>query len=153
MPADEPALLTLMKELVDALGTLVSGHLRLARAELGDDARRYARRASAIAIAALLLLLGYGLACVAAALSLAPLTGAPLAFLAVGGVHLAAGAAALARVLGRDARRPLDASLSALDRTVTALSAGADGALRPVRAAAIEDEAAGAAPALEGATP
>ena len=71
----EPALLALMKDLVDALGTLVAGHIRLARAELGDDARRYARRAAALAVGAALGLVGYGLACVAAALALVQVAG------------------------------------------------------------------------------
>jgi hypothetical protein len=128
---EEPALLPLMKELVDALGTLVSGHLRLARAELGDDARRLARRAALLSLAAALALVGYGLACVAASLALAPRFGGPLAFLAVGGVHLVGAAVAAGVLLRRAPARPLDRSLAALDRTVAALSLGASGVLRP----------------------
>jgi uncharacterized membrane protein YqjE len=121
---EEPALLGVMKELCDALVTLVTGHLRLARAELGDDARRLARRAALLGLAATIALLGYALACVGAALALAPRLGAPLAFLVVGGVHLLGAAAALGVLLGHAPARPLDRSLAALDRTVAALSLG-----------------------------
>jgi uncharacterized membrane protein YqjE len=142
---EEPALLSLMKDLVDALGTLIAGHLRLARAELGDDARLLVRRATLAGFVVALGLVGYGLACVAGALALAPLTGAPLAFLAVGGAHLVGASVCLAVWLRHAPPRPLGESLTALDRTVTALAASADGALRPAR-----QRSAGA---LEGAVP
>jgi hypothetical protein len=125
-----------MKDLVDALGTLVAGHIRLARAELGDDARRYARRAAALAVGAALGLVGYGLACVAAALALVQVAGLspPLAFLVVGGVHFLAAVGGLVIFIGRAAPQPLNESRSALDRTVAALTVSANGVRRAARA-------------------
>ena len=142
---EEPALLALVKELVDALGTLVAGHLRLVRAELGDDARRLGRRAALFGLALAIGLVGYVLLGVAAALALAPRWGAPLAFVALGGVHLAGASCGLGLLLRHVAPRPLDESLAALDRTVAALAS-------PARLA----ESSPPAPvpeALEGATP
>jgi hypothetical protein len=133
--AGEPALLRLMKDLVDALGTLLAGHVRLARAELGDDARRYARRGVVLAVVAAIALLGYGLSCVAAALALARVgLGAPLAFLVVGGANMLGAASALGIFFGRTRPRPLDESRAALDRTVAALTVSASGARRAGRA-------------------
>ena len=122
MPANkETALLSLVRELVDALGELVAGHLRLARAELGGDARRLARRAALVGLAGSFGLIGYGLACVAAGLALAPALGAPLAFLTLGGVHLVGAALGLGLLLGRAEPRPLEGTLAALDKAVKAV--------------------------------
>jgi uncharacterized membrane protein YqjE len=155
--SEEPQLLSLLKELVDALGTLVAGHLRLARAELGDDARRLGRRAAVFGLALALGLLGYGLLAVSAALALAPRWGGPAAFAALGAVHVLSAAVGLGVLIRRAAPRPLDASLAALDRTVSALASparlppepaedqGAPEAALPARAADVA--------ALEGAVP
>ncbi|HEX4403404.1 MAG TPA: hypothetical protein VH560_01155, partial [Polyangia bacterium] len=70
----------------------------------------------------------YALACVAAALALAHAFGAPLAFLAVGGVHLVGAGIALGVMARRATAGPLDESLSQLDRTVASLSSGSSGA-------------------------
>jgi uncharacterized membrane protein YqjE len=142
---EEPALLSLVKELVDALGTLLAGHLRLARAELGDDARRLGRRASLFGLAFAIGLVGYVLLGVAAALALAPRWGAPLAFLALGAVHLAGASLGLGLLLRRSAPRPLDESIAALDRTVAALASPSRLADLPAPPPAPE--------ALEGVTP
>jgi hypothetical protein len=120
--AQESAFLPLVKEVVESLGTLLAGHVRLARVELDGDARRFARRGAVVLLAGALLFVGYTLACVAAALALARSWSAPLAFLAIGGAHLVAGGAGLAVLLNRGAPRPLGDSLDALDRTVTTLS-------------------------------
>jgi uncharacterized membrane protein YqjE len=140
--AKEPALLSLVRELVDALGALVAGHLRLARAELGGDARRFARRAALLGVAAAFGFVGYGLACLAAGLALAPVMGAPLAFLALGGLHVVGASIGLGVLLARAPRRPLDESLTALDQTFHAVAA-----LRP------SPNGASTAPAVGGATP
>jgi uncharacterized membrane protein YqjE len=144
---DEPALLALVKELVDALGTLVAGHLRLARAELGDDARRLGRRAALCGLVLAIALVGYALLSIAGALALAARWGAPLAFAAVGGVHLLGASCALGVLLRRASPQPLDESLAALDRTVTALARG----VPPLEEAPLAAPAP--APALEGAVP
>jgi hypothetical protein len=123
--ARDAALLTLVRDVVDDMGTLVAGHVRLARAELAADARGLGRRVAVVALGASLLLVGYALACVAAALALAHVFGAPLAFLAVGGVHIVGAGVALGVMVRRSTAGPLDESLSQLDRTVASLSAGA----------------------------
>jgi uncharacterized membrane protein YqjE len=160
----ETALLSLVRELVDALGELVAGHLRLARAELGGDARRLARRAALVGLAGSFGLVGYGLACVAAALALAPALGAPLAFLTLGGVHLVGAAVGLGLLLGRAAPHPLEGALAAIDKavetvesaetvrtaTLGTLGSGASGEeAAPPRVAPVEALAA----AVEGAAP
>jgi hypothetical protein len=132
--ARDAALLTLVRDVVDDLGTLVAGHVRLARAELAADARGLGRRVAVIALGASLLLVGYALACVAAALALAHVLGAPLAFLAVGGVHVVGAGVALGVTARRATAGPLDESLSQLDRTVASLSAGARDAKHIVEA-------------------
>jgi hypothetical protein len=146
MTTKEPALLSLVKELVDALGSLVGGHLRLARAELAGDARRFARRAGLLGLVVAFGLLGYGLACLAAGLALAPIMGAPLAFLALGGVHLVGASIGLGVLLSRAPRRPLDESLTALDETFHAVAA-----LQPSATSAAREEAL--APAVQGGVP
>ena len=119
----EPALLPLVKEVVDSLGTLLAGRVRLARVELDAVARRFARRGAAVLLAGALLFVGYAFAWAAAGLALARLWGAPLAFLAIGGAHLGAGGATLAVLLTRAAPRALGGIVQrALDRTVTTLS-------------------------------
>ena len=123
---DEHALLALVRNVVDDFGALFAGHVRLARAELAADARALGRRVGLVALAAALLLVGYGLACVAAALALARLMTPPLAFLAVAGVHLVGAGLGLGLLMRRaSAAAPLDESLTELHRTVTTLSKGA----------------------------
>jgi hypothetical protein len=136
--ARDAALLTLVRDVVDDMGTLVAGHVRLARAELAADARGLGRRVAVVALGASLLLVGYALACVAAALALAHVFGAPLAFLAVGGVHIVGAGVALGLMARRSTAGPLDESLSQLDRTVASLSAGARDAKHVVETRASE---------------
>jgi hypothetical protein len=145
-PPEEPSLLPLMRELADAVGTLIGGHVRLARVELGDEARRYARRAAFVGTAAGLLTVGWALACVAGALALARHVDPPLAFLAVGGVHLVGAGVGLGLLLLRPVPRPFDDSLTALDRTVqtvATIALGATGApdARSVSAPPVQEPA------------
>jgi hypothetical protein len=148
----EPALLSLVRELVDSLGQLVAGHLRLARAEIGGDARRFARRTALVSLAAAFGLVGYGLACVAAALALARAVGAPLAFLTLGGAHVLGASIALGILLGRAPAGPLDGSLAAVDRTLRSLAAlGPDASAPPRSPHGAPDETL--APAVEAAVP
>ena len=113
--ARDAALLSLVRNVVDDMGTLVAGHVRLARAELAADARGLVRRVAGVALGASLLLVGYALACVAAALALAHVFGAPLAFLAVGGVHIVGAGVALGLMARPATAGPLDESLSQLE--------------------------------------
>jgi len=119
---DDASLLSLARAVVDDLGTLITGHVRLARAEITADALRYSRRLALVGLAAAVLLLGYACPCVGAALALAPRLGLPVAFVVVGGVHVLGAAVALAVVLARDAPPPFDGSFSELDRTVASLA-------------------------------
>lgn len=121
-PLSQPGVAALVRDVVDGLGGLVGGHLKLARAELAADARGYGRLAVRVSIAASLLLLGYGLLCVAAALALTRAVSPPVAFLVIGGVHVVAAAVGLRVFLTRTARPPLGATLSELNQTVTALT-------------------------------
>jgi hypothetical protein len=133
----EIALLALVRETVEDLGALVAGHVKLARAEIGRDVRAYGRRAAAMGVVIALLLVGHVFACVAGALALARVLDPPLAYLAIGALHLVAGGAVVAYLQSRRgaAPRPLDDTLSELDRTVatltparlTAARKGADG--------------------------
>jgi hypothetical protein len=127
----EPALVSLLKELVDSLGQLIAGHLRLARAELAGDARRFARRGALVGLAAAIGLLGYGLACVAGALALASVVGAPLAFLALGAIHLVGASIGVGVLLGRASAPPLDGSLAAVERTFRTLAPPERGSNEP----------------------
>jgi hypothetical protein len=121
-PATEPALLALLKETLDGLGALVAGHIKLARAELGRDVKAYGRRVALGAVLATFLLLGYAFACVGGALALARVVDPPLAFLAVGGFHLLGAGVFVVALLGRAPPRPLDETLTELDRTVSTLA-------------------------------
>jgi Flp pilus assembly protein TadB len=113
----------LVKEMVDGLGDLTAGHLKLARVEIAADVREYGRRMKMLVIGAAFLLLGYALACVALALALARLIGAPLSFLSIAGAHLIGGGIGLVVILRRPARaRPLEETMSELDRTVSVLA-------------------------------
>lgn len=121
-PGTETALLTLVRETVEDLGALVAGHAKLARAELGRDVRAYGRRAAAMAGFAGLLLVGYGFVCVAAAVALGRVIDPPLAYLAIGGLHLIGGGVAIAVLQKRATPRPLDDTFAELDRTVATLA-------------------------------
>jgi uncharacterized membrane protein YqjE len=120
--AQEPKVGALVRDIVDGLGTLVAGHFKLLRAELVADARGYSRVAVRVALAASLLLVGYGLVCVAAALALARVVGRPVAFLAIGGAHVLAAAIGLRVVLARAASPPLGVTRAELDQTVAVFS-------------------------------
>jgi hypothetical protein len=121
-PGTETALLTLVKETVEDLGALVAGHVKLARAEIGRDVRAYGRRAAATAGVVGAFLVGYAFVCVAAAVALGRVIDPPLAYLAIGGLHLLGGGVAIAVLRGRAAPRPLDDTFAELDRTVSTLA-------------------------------
>jgi hypothetical protein len=118
----EPALLALVKDAVEDLGALVAGHVKLARAELGRDVRAYGRRAALLGVVAVVMVIGYAFACVAAAVALARVIDPALAYLAIGGVHLLAGGVGIFVAASRATPRPLDETMTELDRTVATLA-------------------------------
>jgi len=121
----ESPLLALVKDVIDGLGTLLAGHVRLARVELAGDVARASRRVALVSLLVAVALLGYALACIAAALALGRWMPAPLAFLAVGGAHVVGAGVALWWLLTRAAAPLLGESAAELDRTVSTLKAGA----------------------------
>jgi hypothetical protein len=115
-------LLTLVKETVEDLGALVAGHVKLARAEIGRDVRAYGRRAAVTAAVVGVLLVGYAFVCVAAAVALGRVIDPPLAYLAIGGLHLIGGGVTIAVLQRRAAPKPLDDTFAELDRTMATLT-------------------------------
>ena len=79
-------------------------------------------------------LLGYALGCVAGALALATLIGAPLAFLAVGGAHVLGAGIAVGVLLRRPVSPPLGQTMAELDHTASLLSADARAVRRELQA-------------------
>jgi Putative Actinobacterial Holin-X, holin superfamily III len=104
---DGEGIVARLKETADGLGQLVGDHVRLARIELVAEVRSYGRGVASIAVAALLLLIGYVFAWTAAALALARLVGAPLAFVIVAAPHLIAGAIGIVSGARRVQKTPL----------------------------------------------
>ena len=90
-----------LKETADGLGQLVADHVKLARVELVAEARSYGQGLAVLAVAAILLVLGYGFAWIAAALALARVVGAPLAFIIVAAPHLIAGVIGCVSAVGK----------------------------------------------------
>lgn len=121
-PGTETALLSLVKETVEDLGALVAGHVKLARAEVGRDVRAYGRRAAVTAGVVGVLIVGYVFVCVAAAVALGRVIDPPLAYLAIGGLHLIGGGVTIAVLQRRAAPKPLDDTFAELDLTVAALT-------------------------------
>lgn len=125
----------LVRETADGLGELIADHIKLARTEIVAEAKTFGRQATVLLVAGLVLAIGYALACVAAALALAPWLGAPLAFVCVGALHGLAGAIAVATAVRRIRRtRLLGETVAEVGRSVKALAPEADGrALEPRR--------------------
>jgi uncharacterized membrane protein YqjE len=121
MSADAPdaTIAALVKQTADDLSRLVGDHLKLARLELADDARRLGARVALVAGAAALLAVGYGCGAVALALFLSRWLGDAGAFGAVAGGHALAGLIALLVVArrARAAPHPLEESRLALERS------------------------------------
>jgi len=118
-----------LKETADGLGQLVADHVKLARIELVAEARSYGQGLAVLAVAVILLVLGYGLAWIAAALALARVVGAPLAFVIVAAPHLIAGIVGCVSAVGKirqtqilpesgmEAARSVNALVKPLSRT------------------------------------
>ncbi|HXJ23214.1 MAG TPA: phage holin family protein [Polyangia bacterium] len=113
----------LLRETADGLGQLVADHIKLARLELAADMRSYGQGVAMLAIAGVVLLLGYAFAWLAVALTLARLWGAPIAFGAVAALHLIAGAIAVSTALKRmKGTRIMRDSAHEVSRSVDALT-------------------------------
>jgi Putative Actinobacterial Holin-X, holin superfamily III len=120
---DGEGIVARLKETADGLGQLVGDHVRLARIELVAELRSYGRGLTSIAVAVVLLLIGYVFACAAGALALAHLVGAPLAFVIVAAPHLIAGAIGVVSGTRRVQQTPLlPESGAEAARTVNALT-------------------------------
>jgi hypothetical protein len=121
---DGDSIVALIKETADGFGRLIADHLRLARLEVVADIKTHGRDVAAVALIVPFLFLGYALACLGLALVLGRWMGLPVALFVVGGVHLVAGAAGLAVVLGKLRRAEiLSESSHEVDRSVAALAA------------------------------
>jgi len=113
----------LLKETADGLGQLIADHIKLARLELTADARSYGQGMATLVIATLVLVLGYTFAWVAIALALGRLWGAPIAFAAVGVLHLVAGGIAVSSAVKRMKNtRLMRESANEASRSVSALA-------------------------------
>jgi hypothetical protein len=104
---EREGIVDLVRDTVDGLRTLIADHIKLARVELATDLKSYGRSVAALAGAGGVLAVGYVFAWIAAALGLARVIGAPLAFVAVAGLHLVVGAVAIAWAIAKMRRTRL----------------------------------------------
>jgi hypothetical protein len=124
-------IISLVKETADGLGRLIADHVKLARIEIVADAKTYGRDLTALVVASLVVVLGYGFAWTAGALALGRVIGAPIAFGAVALLHLVAGLVALTSAVRKMRKaRLMRETASEVSRSVTALS-GPIGARSP----------------------
>lgn len=126
-------IIALVRETADGLGKLIADHVKLARVELLSDARFYVRDLTVLVIAALVLFLGYALACLAGGLALGrAIHNTPLAFAAVAALHLIAGAIGMVMAAKRAKRvRLMHDTAEEVSRSVSALR-GRELPARPV---------------------
>jgi uncharacterized membrane protein YqjE len=80
-----------LRALIDAFSELMAQHIKLARVELKEDAKKLGTQAGKIAAFTPLILVGYILLCVAASLFLTRFVPADAAFLIVAGINLVVG--------------------------------------------------------------
>lgn len=132
---EREGIVDLVREAVDGLRTLIADHIKLARVELATDLKSYGRSAAALAGAGGVLAVGYLFAWIAAALGLARLIGAPLAFVAVAVLHLLVGAGAMVRALDKMRRTKL------MNETVVETKTTVEALRRPVDGRALEGRA------------
>jgi uncharacterized membrane protein YqjE len=104
---EREGIVALIRETVDGLRTLIGDHIKLARVELVADMKSYGRGVAVLAVAGVVVATGYIFAWIAAALGLARLWGAPLAFGAVAAFHLVVGGIAIAWAVGKMRRTNL----------------------------------------------
>lgn len=104
---EREGIVSLLRETVDGLRILIADHIKLARIEMVADAKTYGRSVAVLAVAGLVLAIGYVFALIAAALGLARILGAPVAFGAVAALHLVVGGIAVAWSMGKMRRTRL----------------------------------------------
>ncbi|HEX3905246.1 MAG TPA: phage holin family protein [Polyangia bacterium] len=104
---EREGIVSLLRETVDGLRILIADHIKLARIEMVADAKTYGRSVAVLAVAGLVLAIGYVFALIAAALGLARILGAPVAFGAVAALHLVVGGIAVAWSVGKMRRTRL----------------------------------------------
>ena len=92
---EREGIVALLRETVDGFRILIADHIKLARIELVADAKTYGRSVAVLAVAGLVLAIGYIFGLIAAALGLARIWGTPLAFGAVAALHLLLGGIAI----------------------------------------------------------
>lgn len=110
------------RELVDAFSDLISKHLKLARVELKEDVRAIGSEVGKIVAFVPLLLVGYSLLMVGAALFLHRFLPADVAFLIVAAFNLAVGGVGTFVALKKlQARRVMDDSQAEIASTKVAL--------------------------------
>ena len=124
MRGESRGVATLVKETVDGLGHLVAEHLRLSRLELLGDLSALSHHVAFVVAASAVATVGYFFLWLGVLAVLAPRIGLASAALLIGGGHLAGGAVGLKLALGRLRRaRALDATIEAVEKTVSGLSA------------------------------
>jgi len=120
---NEEGIVGLIRETVDGLRDLIADHIKLARIELVTDAKTYGRSIAVLAVAGLVLAIGYVFGLIAAALGLARIWGAPLAFGALAALHLVLGGIAVGWAVGKMKRtRPMHDSVVEAKGSINALS-------------------------------
>lgn len=107
----------LVRETLDGLRTLIADHIKLARIELETDLKTYAGSIAVLAVAGLVVAIGYVFGWIAIALCLARAWGLPAAFGAVAGFNLVVGAIAMAIAAGKMKRTRLMHGTAAEART------------------------------------
>ena len=113
----------LIRETVDGLRDLIGDHIKLARLELVADAKAYGRSIAVLAVAGLVLAIGYIFGLIAGALALARIWGAPVAFGAVAALHLVAGGIAVISAVGKMKRtRPMHDTVAEAKDSINALA-------------------------------
>jgi hypothetical protein len=119
-------LISLVQETAEGFGELIADHIKLARVEIVADAREYGRNLGFIGLGAILLIVGYAFAWLAAALVLGRFLGLPGALLLVGAAHLLAGVVGIA-VARRKLRgvRVMDDTVAEVGRSVATIAAEA----------------------------
>ena len=111
------------RELVEALSDLIAKHLKLARVELKEDARAIGAQVGQLVAFAPLVVVGYLLLCVAAALFLNRYTAVDLAFLIVAGFNLIVGGVGIFLAVRKlKSRQVMNDTRAEIESTAIALS-------------------------------
>ena len=124
-PSESPGVAVHFREAFDALADLLGRHVELARIELKEDTRKVAVEVGEVATFTPLLLVGYTLLSVAAALFLRRFLAIDMAFLIVAVANLSVGAVGVTFAIKRlRAKHLMDDSRAEVDVTVAAIGTG-----------------------------